>query len=100
MLACRKAPAHIHVRHSAHHGVRVAVLDTSPRAAAPSSHQLDHKLCFVFQSPLTTATTAQKITQVRCRCCRSKRHGPSLGSAPRPPAHHPGGAGDGCRAQK
>ncbi|KFP52469.1 Protein TENP, partial [Cathartes aura] len=58
------APAHIRVRHSAHHGVRVAVLDTSPRAAAPSSHQLDHKLCFVFQSPLTTATTAQKITQM------------------------------------
>lgn len=91
MLACRKAPARICVRHSAHHRVHTAVLDTSPRAAAPSIRQSDHKPCFVFQSPLTTATMAQKITQVRCRCCRSERHSPSLGSAPRPPAHQPRG---------
>jgi len=92
---CREGPARTHTWHSTR---RSAVRDTSPRAAAPSSRRLDHKPCFVFQTPLTTATVAQKITQVRCR--RSEKQDPSLGSAPRPAAHHPGGSGDRCRAQE
>lgn len=85
--------------HRSVHGTALTAGSTQPCwARAPGSRQSDHNLCFVFQSPLTTATVAQKITQVRC--CRSERHGPNSGSAPQPPAHPPEGAGDGNGAQK
>lgn len=71
----------------------MATLDTSPGAAAPASHGSDHELCFVFQSSLTTATLAERITQVCCCHCHPKRHNPNLGSVPQLPTPHPGGAG-------
>lgn len=64
-----------------------------PPSSSPSSRQWDPKLCFVFQTPLTTATMAQNITQVRCHYDRSEGHGPSSGRAPWLPAHHPGAPG-------
>lgn len=71
----------------------MATLDTSPGAAALGNHWSDHELCLVFQSSLTTATLAERITQVRCCGCNPKRHSPSSGSVPHPPTSHPGGAG-------
>lgn len=71
----------------------MATQDTDPGAAAPGHHGSDHELCFVFQSSLTTATLAERITQVRCCHCNPKRHNPNSSSAPQMPMAHPGGSG-------
>lgn len=39
----------------------------------------------MFQSSLTTATLAERITQVRCCPCNPKRHKPSSGGVPQLP---------------
>lgn len=60
----------------------MSMLDRSSGAAAPGNHGSDHEPCFVFQSSLTTATLAERITQV-CGChCNPKRHNPNSGSVP------------------
>lgn len=89
----RRAPAHPQGWDGAHQRGCTATLDTNRGAAAPGHQGSDHKLCFVFQSSLTTATLAERITQVCCCHCNPKRHNPNSGSAPQLPLPHPGGAG-------
>lgn len=64
-----------------------------PWSSSPRPPWSDHEPCFVFQSSLTTATLAERITQVCCCHCNPKRHNPNSGSAPQLPVPHPGGAG-------
>lgn len=59
--------------------------------ALEQPHGSDHELCLVFQSSLTTATLAERITQVCCCHCNPKRHNSNSGSVPQ--LCHPGGAG-------
>lgn len=52
-----------------------------PQTAAAWGHQPADALCSVFQSPLTTATMAQKITQVRGHFQHLGGTAPAVGAA-------------------